>query len=267
MISSAEVAKLAHRLGVGDRVIEKDYVLSWLLVAIAESELRSGLAFKGGTALKRCYYPHYRFSEDLDFTLCVGLSHDDLVSAFAALFPQLGRRVNLTPTLRSAEQSIFESTTLLVNYVGPLRARLGSRHLKVDITRGELLLYPPTERPLQAPYSDYPTGITLPTYTLEEILTEKLCALMGRTEPRDLYDVYWLFEWGDVDLSFLPVNFAAKCRHKGQDPEQLDEVLTGKVGTFDRLWISRLAVQVPDLPHLNEVLRTVRRHLRGLGLI
>lgn len=28
MISAAEVAKLAYRLGVSDRVIEKDYVLS-----------------------------------------------------------------------------------------------------------------------------------------------------------------------------------------------------------------------------------------------
>ena len=59
---------MAHRLGVGDRVVEKDYVLSWLLVAIAESDLRGKLALKGGTALKRCYYPDYRFSEDLDFT-------------------------------------------------------------------------------------------------------------------------------------------------------------------------------------------------------
>ena len=266
MISTAEVAKLAHRLGVGDRVIEKDYVLSWLLVAIAESDLRDDLAFKGGTALKRAYYPDYRFSEDLDFTLCADLSHDDLVDAFETLFPWLDRRVNLTLTLRSGEQSVFESTTLLVNYVGPLRARLGSRHLKVDITRGELLLYPLSERLLQAPYSDYPANVRLPTYTLEEILTEKLCALMGRTEPRDLYDVYWLFEWGDVDLSFLPANFAAKCQHKRQEPGRLDEVLRGKVGTLDKLWASRLAMQVSDLPHLSEVLRVVRRHLRGLGL-
>jgi predicted nucleotidyltransferase component of viral defense system len=267
MISTAEVAKLAHRLGVGDRVIEKDYVLSWLLLAIADSELRSGLAFKGGTALKRCYYPDYRFSEDLDFTLSLDLAHDDLVGAFETLFPWLERRVNLTLALRSAEQSVFESTTLLINYVGPLRARLGSRHLKVDVTRGELLLHPPAERPLQAPYSDYPAGVTTPTYTLEEILTEKLCALMGRTEPRDLYDVYWLFEWGNLDLSLLPGDFAVKCQHKGQDPTRLGEVLTGKEGTFDRLWASRLAVQVSDLPHLNEILRAVRRHLRGVGLI
>jgi predicted nucleotidyltransferase component of viral defense system len=105
MISTAEVARLAHRLGVGDRVIEKDYVLSWLLVAIAESDLRGKLAFKGGTALKRCYYPDYRFSEDLDFTLHVDLSHDDLISAFGAVSPWLSRQVNVTLTVGSAERS------------------------------------------------------------------------------------------------------------------------------------------------------------------
>ena len=252
---------------MGDRVIEKDYVLSWLLVAVAESGLRHALAFKGGTALKRCYYPDYRFSEDLDFSLTAELSHDDLVTAFEALYPWLARRVNLTLTLRGAEQSLSGGSTLLINYVGPLGARLGSRHLKVDLTRGELLLYPATERALQASYTDYPAGTTLPTYALEEILTEKLCALMGRTEPRDLYDVYWLFEWGDVDLRSLPDSFAVKCRHKGLDPSRLEEALTGKLPTISRLWASRLVVQVPDLPGLDEVSRSVRRHLRGQGLV
>ena len=82
-----------------------------------------------------------------------------------------------------------------------------------------------------------------------------------------MYDVYWLFEWGDVDLEFLPTDFANKCCHKGQDPKRLDKALNGKVETLDRLWSSRMAVQVPDLPHLQKVLRAVRRHLRGLELI
>lgn len=267
MIPSAELFKQAHYLGVSDRVIEKDYVLSWLLVAVADSDLRSGLAFKGGTALKKCYYPTYRFSEDLDFTLCIDLSHNDLVENFKSLFPHLEQRLNLALALQIAEQSIFGSTTLLIDYVGPLKARQGSRHLKVDVTRGERLLYPLAERPLMTTYSDFPSGITLPTYTLEEIMIEKMCALLGRTEPRDLYDIYWLFEWGDVNLNFLPSNFVAKCRHKGQDPARLDEVLAGKVKTFDKLWASRLAVQVSELPHLNEVMRVVRRHLRDLELI
>ncbi len=267
MISTAEVARLAHRLGVGDRVVEKDYVLSWLLVAIAESDLRGKLAFKGGTALKRCYYPNYRFSEDLDFTLHVDLSHNDLIGAVDSLFPWLSRRVNITLAVGGAEQSALGSAALLIDYAGPLRARPGSRHLKVDVTRGELLLYPLNERKLVAPYSDYPADAALSVYTLEEILTEKLCALMGRTEPRDLYDVYSLFEQGDVDSSLLPEGFAAKSKHKGQNPSGLDRALINKAETFERLWTSRLAVQVQDLPHSNDVLRTVRRHLRGLGLI
>ena len=266
MISASELFKQAHRLGVGDRVIEKDYVLSWLLIAIAESELRNKLVFKGGTALKKCYFPDYRFSEDLDFTLCSDLPHDDLIESFKALFPWLGGRVNLTLTLRSAELSVFESSTLLINYVGPLKASLGSRHLKIDVTRGELLLYPLAERLVQASYSDFPLDVTLPTYSLEEVLIEKLCALIGRTEPRDLYDVYLLFQWGDVDISFLPHNFAAKCRHKGQNPARLAE-LDRKAETFEKLWESRLTVQVSELPHIDEILRVVQRHLRSLELI
>jgi predicted nucleotidyltransferase component of viral defense system len=255
MISSGDVAKLATRLRVGQRVIEKDYVLSWLLVGIAESELRNELAFKGGTALKKVYYPDYRFSEDLDFTLRGDLPHNDLVQAFEPLFVWLKREVNLTLEVRREEQSILDSTTLLVNYVGPLRASLGSRHVKADFTRGELLLHPLADGTLHAPsYDDYPTGVTLPTYSLEEILTEKLCALIGRTEPRDLYDVYWLFEWGDVDLTFVPHSFARKCAHKGQDPTRLYDVLRGRRARFEKEWAIRLSVQVRELPEFNEVL-------------
>jgi hypothetical protein len=102
----------------------KKTMLSWLLVAIAESDLRGKLAFKGGTALKRCYYPDYRFSEDLDFTLHVDLSHADLIGALGSLFPWLSRQVNITLTMGGAEQSTLGSTALLIDYVGPLRARL-----------------------------------------------------------------------------------------------------------------------------------------------
>jgi len=266
MISSGDIAKLATRLRVGQRVIEKDYVLSWLLVGIAESELRNELAFKGGTALKKVYYPDYRFSEDLDFTLPGDLPHNDLVQAFEPVFVWLEREVNLTLAVRREEQSIFDSTTLLVNYVGPLRASLGSRHVKADFTRGELLLHPLADGTLQAPsYDDYRTGVTLPTYSLEEILTEKLCALVGRTEPRDLYDVYWLFESRDVDLSFLPDSFARKCEHKKQDSTRLYGMLADKQTTFARLWASRLKQQVTELPDLKMVLRVVRKHVRELG--
>ena len=58
-----------RRLGTPWEVLERDYLLSWMLVGIGEIPvLRDTLAFKGGTALKKCYFGNYRFSEDLDFS-------------------------------------------------------------------------------------------------------------------------------------------------------------------------------------------------------
>ena len=100
MIQPGEVARLAHRLSLGDKTIEKDYVLTWLLLAIANSPLRSRLAFKGGTAIKKVYEPDYRFSEDLDFTLLDDTTNEELTADIEALFPWLRREVNLTLAVR-----------------------------------------------------------------------------------------------------------------------------------------------------------------------
>ena len=61
--------RLAHAGGrrIPEAVLERDYCLAWFLVGLSHSSLREHLVFKGGTALKRCYFGDYRFSEDLDF--------------------------------------------------------------------------------------------------------------------------------------------------------------------------------------------------------
>ena len=51
-------------------MVEKDYVLGWMLWGIGTDPLLSTTwVFKGGTCLKKCYIDTYRFSEDLDFTV------------------------------------------------------------------------------------------------------------------------------------------------------------------------------------------------------
>jgi predicted nucleotidyltransferase component of viral defense system len=122
MIPSRDVFSLAQKEGVGERIIEKDYVLSWVLIAIAESDLRDHVAFKGGTALKKVYFPEYRFSEDLDFTLPRDLPHDELVGFLAGLLPSLLGRVNLRVDLTRADVRAHDSTDVEVAYVGPLQA-------------------------------------------------------------------------------------------------------------------------------------------------
>lgn len=73
MISLQEIREKASEWSLRDDVVEKDYVLGWLLWGIAsEPRLASTWVFKGGTCLKKCYLETYRFSEDLDFTLLSG---------------------------------------------------------------------------------------------------------------------------------------------------------------------------------------------------
>jgi predicted nucleotidyltransferase component of viral defense system len=70
MIDRAEILRLAGELSLRPAVVEKDYVLGWLLAGIERNpQLAGKWVFKGGTCLKKCYFETYRFSEDLDFTI------------------------------------------------------------------------------------------------------------------------------------------------------------------------------------------------------
>lgn len=70
MIDKREILEAASSFSLLPNVVEKDYVLGWILAGIYEHrELTESWAFKGGTFLKKCYFETYRFSEDLDFTL------------------------------------------------------------------------------------------------------------------------------------------------------------------------------------------------------
>ena len=89
MIDRRELLASAGNLGLLPNVVEKDYVLGWLLAGIFQhAALKDSWVFKGGTCLKKCYFETYRFSEDLDFTLSdeSQVSLDFLIATF-----QIGR--------------------------------------------------------------------------------------------------------------------------------------------------------------------------------
>ena len=73
MIPQRELAALRSEWTLDQGVIEKDYILGWLLACIANHDALSRTwIFKGGTCLRKCYYETFRFSEDLDFTVVDG---------------------------------------------------------------------------------------------------------------------------------------------------------------------------------------------------
>ena len=77
MIAKTEIMDFSREFGLSANVIEKDYVLGWVLAGISQhADIAPNWVFKGGTCLKKCYFETYRFSEDLDFTITEG-SHLD----------------------------------------------------------------------------------------------------------------------------------------------------------------------------------------------
>src|SRR5437870_13029375 len=70
MIVRREILEAASSFSLLPSIVEKDYVIGWILAGInAHEELAESWVFKGGTCLKKCYFETYRFSEDLDFSL------------------------------------------------------------------------------------------------------------------------------------------------------------------------------------------------------
>jgi len=265
MIHHAEISKLAHRLGLGDKTIEKDYVLTWVLHAIAGSSSRGLLAIKGGTAIKKMYVPDYRFSEDLDFTLLEpGRTNADLRMSMEDLFPWLRREANLTlATEKVEEHPSSGNPTIYLNYIGPLQAALTSRSLKVDFSRDEELAFPVEERQIHSGYSDCQARqATLLVYSMKEILIEKMRSLLTRTEPRDLYDVHYILTNRMVDVEDIAFHAPPKFEAKGLTVGDLRTILERRRATFQQLWVRRLVGQMPEIPDLEDVIRETNRILQ-----
>ena len=260
MIDRRELLAAAGNLGLLPNVVEKDYVLGWVLAGIFNHPaLAETWVFKGGTCLKKCYFETYRFSEDLDFTL-TDESHFDLdflVGTFreiaAWVYEQAG--IELPPDKIAFE--VFRNrrdrpaAQGKVSYRGPIAPSGGDLpRIKLDLTSDEVLALPPVDRPVSHPYSDAPEGgIMARCYSYEEVFAEKVRALAERARPRDLYDVVNLFRHDEFHPAALVIHetLAKKCAFKGipfptlASLSPLHEELVAD-------WSVMLAHQLPSLP-------------------
>ena len=265
MITPKEINKTAAQYRVSDRQIEKDYILTWVLYGIANhNTLSTALVFKGGTVLKKCYIKDYRFSEDLDFTLLDdSFTHDDFKKLLAEVFAWIKEEANITLQHKADEiHDSSGSSQLYIDYLGPLGGNIGSRDIKIDITRGEKMEFDVEERKVFIEYSDLPEdSFTLPCYQLSEILIEKMVALMGRTEPRDLYDFWYLTEIERMSVKDHNIEFRSKAANKKQNPDEFATKILKKEKIFERDWKEKLQNQIHDLPKYADVFRKSKRHL------
>ncbi len=263
MIKPGEIQQHARKMAVRDTQIEKDYILTWILFGISKHErLSKILAFKGGTVLKKVYFEHYRYSEDLDFTLLDdNHSNEEIFGDFQQLFGLVKEEANIAFQLAEDSEHESGSINFYISYTGPLGGVGVNKKVKIDITRKEVLEFEPLLKPVFIHYSDL-EAFDILSYPLEEVLIEKMCALMGRTQPRDLYDLWYLLEYDKMDIIYSWPEFQRKAKNKGHAPEAFKEKIQAKMNAFKGRWQGSLASQIKDLPEFDLVVRELNKHFR-----
>jgi hypothetical protein len=278
VIPQRNLSLLSNRLArsggrrIPETVLERDYCIAWFLAGLSGARIKNHLVFKGGTAIKRCYFGEYRFSEDLDFTLNGEMDFAIILSGLDEVFDAV--RVSSGMAFRYSREdrhSRTNSYTFYIAYEGPLPAVAARKEIKVDITIRERIVFPVPERRVLRGYEEYadlPPDATVSVYSLEEIAAEKMVALCDRSrnEPRDLYDLWYLAEGKHVDISALPAAISEKLAFRGREIGGITEGLREKEERLRRLWDSRLSHQVAILPPFAEVFRAVLREFRRAGL-
>ena len=266
MITKQDILDRAAEWRLRPDVVEKDYVLGWLLAGFATLPEFDAWVFKGGTCVKKCFFETYRFSEDLDFSLRPDAPYavDALLAQLRALTAHVAELsglefpaglIEVKPRLNKQGLQTFEAR---IAYRGPL-VYPGSPKVRIDITRHEAILAEPAQRPILHPYPDaLPSGALVRAYSFEELLAEKTRALVERSRPRDLYDVVHLLENALSDLDLVEVRriFAEKCSGKGlavPSSPDLIRIVTDDAELRSE-WASMLAHQLPALPDLDALL-------------
>jgi predicted nucleotidyltransferase component of viral defense system len=261
MISKQEIMDLSREFSLDTRIIEKDYVLGWLLAGIAANpQLFDKWVFKGGTCLKKCYFETFRFSEDLDYTL-VDRKHVDqkfLIKAFKQIAQWIDNETGVVIPEDTIRFTIYrnsngrEAIEGRVGYIGPLQRRGDPVRIKLDLTADEVLVSKPDLREVHHPYSDKPeNGIKAYCYSFDELFAEKIRALSERARPRDLYDVvhlYWHITSGHRLNPVLDI-LGVKCAYKSIPVPTLSQLEAHpKLHEMETEWSNMLAHQLPFLP-------------------
>ena len=261
MIGRHEIIDTASSLSLRPQIVEKDYVLGWVLAGIYQhSVLANTWIFKGGTYLKKCIFGTYRFSEDLDFTLKEP-AHVDTVflsAAFAEIAEWIYEQSGLDLPAEEQSFEIFAnargnpSCQGKIPYRGPIAP--GGKNIpniKLDLTADEHVVLAPVRLPIFHPYSDAPAdGIHVTSYAYEEAFAEKVRALAERTRPRDLYDVINLYR--NIQRRPSPAVLLAvlrkKCDFKGIQVPLEPAALESHRADLESAWHQMLGHQLLALP-------------------
>lgn len=264
-------------------ILEKDYALSYLLAAFAKTPGLAGqVILKGGTALRKLYYPGYRFSEDLDYsTIRPGpLADSDQSMALASqlmteLLQQNGPFITQWEPLVLSLPHPGQQAAYWVRVQFPYHRQPLCR-LKVEITTDEPIFLPIKDRQILHEF-DEPLAATVRVYDLREIVAEKLRTLLqvrrklnergwGASRVcRDYYDLWSILQQEGRMDGQIPDLLTLKCtvRHVTfTDPK--DFISPDLLDIAHKGWSQQLLPFVPNAPPEERVISEVQPLISAL---
>ncbi len=250
MIDYKDLIRLKEKTGIPEETIEKDYLIELLLSYIPVNDyLKSCLIFRGGTALKKVFFPQFRYSEDLDFIVKPGGELKNIQQNMKELLNMINES---WPVEISWENALYPQRghlQLFVSYniVSEIRT---AKELKIDIIKDNTILNSEFRKILFT-YRDFlRLHRRINTYDLESITAEKILRIIDVVdEPRDLWDLLYLLK-SEINPELIKKAFVKKTGYKIDAAFLISAI---KRPDYQKLWKIRLKSQLLLLPEYSTV--------------
>ena len=214
MITQDQLKTLSQKYQTTQLNIRREYTQHLFLSYFYQQPESNRIYFKGGTALK-ILYNSPRFSEDLDFSTTH--SNKTLIEKMLHQAISSIEKEGVTPR-------IIETKTTSGGYLSRLSFDLYDQSIEVLLQislregkkKGELLTI----------VNDFIPPYTTMALLREQMIAEKILALLSRMKPRDFYDLYFILranllpakekkvlEKIYVMLDDVKINFDRELRH------------------------------------------------------
>lgn len=252
-----QAQRLASKKGVTEETIEKDFFIELFLSYLPKSKfLKEKLIFRGGTALKKAYFPEYRFSEDLDFLVEEDENLNEYEDKFTHFLSIINSEYPFQLTKRS--ESTKDRVQLFTSYNIIPEIKI-SKELKIDILKDDIIPSFEGKRILFAYQEFNKENVILNTYTLESIVSDKISRILNTAnEPRDIFDLWYLLKL-DIDTEKIKGELKKRFAHSIYFPNILKEILKED---YKRNWQVRLEKQIGNLPPYRKVMDELERLIK-----
>ncbi|MFQ5670993.1 MAG: nucleotidyl transferase AbiEii/AbiGii toxin family protein [Acidobacteriota bacterium] len=240
--------------------------------------LRETLVFKGGTALKKCYFGDYRFSEDLDFSGLEGVPTGETMERAVREACSAASKLldEYAPVEIACERYTEKGPHPGGQEAFTIHARLPwqkqpQTRVMIETAVDEKILKPSPNRKIIHEYGE-PLKVEVRVYSLEEIVAEKLRAILqhvekleergwSRSRARDYYDLWRVLGAyrKQMDLSDFASFLREKCAVRNVTFAGPDDFFQEKMLAYvEKTWDQWLGPLVPELPGFQTVMGELR---------